>query len=716
MMRCWTRVLTILACFFVGATAAQAQFSRRPVMRPARRVATVPAGPTEVSFRLSQAQPKFTYKFVAPDSNAYTAAATWTSKAAIQVSVAAPGLSRPAVEAGVPPVGVGFQGTKGQTYTVTVGPKQGVVQTSGQLAILAGGARKVFKPTATETGRLQAALARSEAKDAFLPIIAQLAERHLGNVRDKNELDRIFEEGLAKYPGVNRQLLTSFVRDMKAVPSNVKAKAFTATAVRMRPLAPVTATHVADALKSTGVAAIRAPAQAKVAAAATLRPDLRPRIDGLEPSAGTQGYSPGQQLTIVGRAFSTDANQNSVQILSLSALVPSFRLQPQSATSTRLTFRLPTNIAPGWWQLKVVVSRPMETTSDAQPAATATPARRTRSAAVRRTSPVRSLGLSASLRADVLRQLRPGAIMESHATNLVPLRIKEPPTPTPEITSISPPRQEPSQWVVISGRNFQPGKDHYVRMELLDLAEPRLWVEKAQATSSSTQLRVQLPASLIAGNYMFQVAISRTPVSDAIAYTVGTPRYRIVFERIKCVDESNPEWWGSDEIVTFWTVTADGDVWTKNTDEYGGFDDGDLKNYKAADRNIFRIDGSWGEIQYGMLLVTQLYEWDVGDVHAMQDFVGFMGHVAAGLASLSGGLPLAAVIEAVAWLMKQVIGAIASWFGGDPDHLGTEELYLSYHDLQRLVPPGGSYARSLHFYNSGSTGSYRLYYRITRAS
>jgi len=334
---------------------------------------------------------------------------------------------------------------------------------------------------------------------------------------------------------------------------------------------------------------------------------------------------------------------------------------------------------------------------------------------MRRAGPTQALGLTSSLRVSVAHQLRPMGITETHCSNQRPLQIKRPPVPQPVITSISPPGQEPSQWVTISGRNFKPGQDHFVRMTTLDLAEPRFWVPKTQATST-TQLRVQLPSSLLAGNYSFQVYVAHAPISDAANYTVAAPRYRIIFDRMQCLDESNPEWWGSDEIVTFWTVSADGYVWTKNTDEYGGFDDGDVKSYEPADRNILLPTGGWQECRHGLILITKLYEWDAGDVSAVQDFIGLVGHVAAGIAGFTVGLPVAAIIEAVAWVLNEVIGAIVSWFGGDPDHLGTRERAWSYWDLQNMVAPGGTYTGLLTFRNSGGTGSYRLHYQIMRGS
>ena len=52
--------------------------------------------------------------------------------------------------------------------------------------------------------------------------------------------------------------------------------------------------------------------------------------------------------------------------------------------------------------------------------------------------------------------------------------------------------------------------------------------------------------------------------------------------KVKCVDETNPEWWGHDEIaIAGMSTDEDGDV-KKISEKYvgGGFDDGDTKHYR----------------------------------------------------------------------------------------------------------------------------------------
>lgn len=70
----------------------------------------------------------------------------------------------------------------------------------------------------------------------------------------------------------------------------------------------------------------------------------------------------------------------------------------------------------------------------------------------------------------------------------------------------------------------------------------------------------------------FEEEFEEQAVKDKLAFYIT---------KVKCVDETNPEWWGHDEIaIAGVSVDEDGD--TKRINEKyvgGGFDDGDTKNY-----------------------------------------------------------------------------------------------------------------------------------------
>ena len=44
-------------------------------------------------------------------------------------------------------------------------------------------------------------------------------------------------------------------------------------------------------------------------------------------------------------------------------------------------------------------------------------------------------------------------------------------------------------------------------------------------------------------------------VSNRLSYAVSAYRYQVNFVKLKCMDESDPEWAGSDEEVTTWVVS-----------------------------------------------------------------------------------------------------------------------------------------------------------------
>ncbi len=83
--------------------------------------------------------------------------------------------------------------------------------------------------------------------------------------------------------------------------------------------------------------------------------------------------------------------------------------------------------------------------------------------------------------------------------------------------------------------------------------------------------------------------------------------YLVTFKRLECVDESNPEWWGSDNVGLLWTVVADQQVATGGSAIYGGFDDGVQQELSQADQATFREAVTVGT---GLGLVIELWEWE----------------------------------------------------------------------------------------------------------
>jgi hypothetical protein len=252
-----------------------------------------------------------------------------------------------------------------------------------------------------------------------------------------------------------------------------------------------------------------------------------------------------------------------------------------------------------------------------------------------------------------------------------------------KILSIEPARQEPGSWVIITGENFT-GR-HDITFTNLDLAVPPPATVIHAGTMpghETTQFRVRIPNEMVGGNY--QVLVSGPtgvhPPSNVFTYCVGTPQYRVVFLKMHCYDETN--WggteWGEDEIKTLWTVMADGRVWTKKSKEYS-FEEGDEKPYAADDAQVLTPDGQYGEVKYGLSVVTGLYEIDDSDVATAQGYIDVAGKVAGAIVSAAGGGSLAeGAVKAITAGLKILIG----WLFDDVVTVG----YDSHHPYTHPGP------------------------------
>lgn len=87
---------------------------------------------------------------------------------------------------------------------------------------------------------------------------------------------------------------------------------------------------------------------------------------------------------------------------------------------------------------------------------------------------------------------------------------------------------------------------------------------------------------------------------------------------VKCVDETNPEALGSDEIFAIHTVIAgNGEPVIKRTGVLKGFDDGVQKSFPAADAAVFPLPGQTPADGAEIFVVTTLYEDDGSGVVAV---------------------------------------------------------------------------------------------------
>jgi hypothetical protein len=147
----------------------------------------------------------------------------------------------------------------------------------------------------------------------------------------------------------------------------------------------------------------------------------------------------------------------------------------------------------------------------------------------------------------------------------------------------------------------------------------------------------------------------------------ATDKLRLWVRTVQCIDETNPEWWGDDEIALAGiSIDEDGD--TKPIGERGcggGFDDGRSKALNW-DFHMFSLrERTYWPKKYGITLV--LAEKDYGGlasfVQKLWDQVRNAVHKALEGAAKAAGVALAAFLglPAIGPIIGQVLAAAAKW-------------------------------------------------------
>ena len=194
--------------------------------------------------------------------------------------------------------------------------------------------------------------------------------------------------------------------------------------------------------------------------------------------------------------------------------------------------------------------------------------------------------------------------------------------------------------------------------------------------------------------------------------------------RIKCVDETNPEFWGHDEIALAGvSVDEDGDT-KKIPERYigGGFDDGDSKSYSNWRYHWFSLrEGEHWPKTYSVSLI--LAEKDNGGLanflnsvwERIRDKVkqAIEKAVSGALASYVGPAIAAAIGKAVAWVVDLFVGWIISWWEDDIFPVFTARVTTPSMTARWHYPNGAwgnpsSGIRTAHFYGHG--GHYYAHY------
>jgi hypothetical protein len=212
-----------------------------------------------------------------------------------------------------------------------------------------------------------------------------------------------------------------------------------------------------------------------------------------------------------------------------------------------------------------------------------------------------------------------------------------------------------------------------------------------------------------------------------------TDKLAFYIPRIKCVDETNPEWWGHDEIgLAGVTVDEDGDT-KKIGERYigGGFDDGDQKTYSPHWRytwfNMREEHGYTGTKwpkAYSISLI--LAEKDYGGLSSALNTIwlyvrdrvkaAIANAVGEALSGWLGPVIARAIGQAVAWIIDKLIGWIISWFKDDIFPVATLRCTVpSYYARWTLNGQWGSTwsgSRYAHFYGHGGHYYVEYYWKL----
>jgi hypothetical protein len=429
-------------------------------------------------------------------------------------------------------------------------------------------------------------------------------------------------------------------------------------------------------------------------------------------------FTKGEPFTIHGRNFSRTKEENSIRFLTLFAgeLVERLTITPQLAGETELRALTPMDIEPGCYEIQVETPR--------------------------------------------------GQSNLAHCW--IGVRVLP-----PDITSIAPASQYPGGNVLISGNNFKaPAHVLGVKWESLDreglsynylyewhdgrdaarggrppsvgsipFADGYLrWVHYGYGSYptptarvlSETQLELMVPQEILPGHYRIQIRVGMGWTKWAVL-DVLVPSYRVVFDRMVCIDEATDHS-PSNEIVTQWGISADGNVWSKHTGKYGDIDEGDEIAYGGSDRVVYLPDGGAGEVGECLLISTALYEWDRGRIETVTQVLGFVEDIATPVTNwLTGGGDIGGVeigeiislaFDAMGWLIGELCGEGADFVSEESRAWTAVELQLWTANSERrhgvCLPIGFDYGgrdlegNLIYEVDDDDKGAFEVYFFIER--
>ena len=523
----------------------------------------------------------------------------------------------------------------------------------------------------TKQQRFQRAISKLPGEDPLFPVVMHSIERYLQGVQDASDMDAAVQSAFKRRRNITTEMLQEWVTNWHALSDNLKSQfvprelrtltpadkldmnIFHTTvkrcAERSRPLWTRASYELPNReYVSTLIKALPLERFHVLPAGATIT-DITPH----EPDGSPYVYL-GQPFTIHGTTFSSVNENNTILVCTESVGAQSgISFHPKQSAPDKLDAIAPseTELAPGKYLVQVKVA-----------------------------------GKAGS--------------------NFFKVMFGKAPSPAAVLTTVNPAAQFVGKTILVSGSGINPNP--LALWIALDPAHQSVEGYSYDVTRLSTgQVTVKVPERMISapGDYLLAIAGANQPISNFVNVTVKPYRYEVEFMKMKCIDESDPEWCGDDELVTRWVIACDEEAWSKGTPEYSGFSDNTEETYTTSDRHVFLPDDGAGEVRDGLIIGTLLLEWDAGDAKAYSEAID-------AFADIAKAIPVAGTWVSYALM---AISKLISWFGGDPDTLGEKTLAWKTVDLWANTNNSlNSFTGTLDFLNDDDTGSYRLTYKVSR--
>jgi hypothetical protein len=195
--------------------------------------------------------------------------------------------------------------------------------------------------------------------------------------------------------------------------------------------------------------------------------------------------------------------------------------------------------------------------------------------------------------------------------------------------------------------------------------------------------------------------------------------YEVTFAKLYCVDESDPEWFGSDEpYVVFAVLTEEmAEAGTAaqgfHSPVYGDVDDGDTRP-ESGDENL-RVWGFTGprSIASSVLITGSCFENDLGNpeetTSAVRTALTTVATTAAGAGGVAGWVVAGVAVVGIG------VTYLVDLIGADDAIDGTLAISLSQAQADSLTAAGPYMFPALHFDGGDGDGIYDVYMRLRRA-